>query len=186
MRWHIAAGTTAALTLVVALAAGCGGGSGGAGTNESLAFYPKGPTRQFIVPGDDNTVQEFGREATPAERSQVSGMVEAWLRDRAQGKWGKACRYMHEKTIAYALRVGTEIDQKPVTSCAKALAAIAPGDAARDPGDNIKDGVASLRIGRGHGYAQYHGREGRDWIVSVRKESGGWKISTLIPSERFK
>jgi hypothetical protein len=183
-------GSPAALALLLALAVawmGCGGSSA---TSEAqtdtdpLAGYPKGPTRQFIDPGGDNAVQEYGREATPGERERVSAMVKGWLRAEASGNWGRVCRYLDELNIREAIHFASYTSQNRIHSCGKAVAVLA---SEHDPiRDNIKGGVASLRIGQGHGYAQYHGREGRDWVMPVRREDGRWKLSSLYPLERFK
>jgi hypothetical protein len=177
--------SAASLAAALLVAAGCGSGGATETSKDPLATYPKGPTRQFIAPGADNTVQEFGREATAAERNQVSRMVEAWLRARVMGHWGEVCSYLHRKNAAYAIVTGSEVTGKKLTSCARGLAALTrySGEA---PRDNIKGGVASLRIEAGHGFAQYHGKEGRDWVLPVRREDGNWKISDLYPIERFK
>jgi len=173
--------------LFAAAAAGCGGGDStttAETTKDPLAAYPKGPTRQFIAPGADNVVQEFGREATAAERKQVSKTVEAWLRARVRGEWARACSYLHKKNVADAIEMGSIDTGKHLTSCAQGLAALTRNG--ETPRDNIKGGVASLRIGGGHGFAQYHGKEGRDWIVPVRRDDGFWKIAGFDPIERFK
>lgn len=175
--------------LAVVLAAGCGSGDRGAETTGSaenpLAGYPQGPTREFIVPGGDNVVQEFGTEASPAERRQVSSMIEAWMRARAAGDWDEECRYLHEKKIESAIAAAQQFSQRKV-DCAAALKTLSglPGAASRK--NTMSEPVASLRIGEGHGYAQYHGREGRDWIVAVRRQDGSWKISELEPKDRLK
>lgn len=168
--------------LLIVLVGGCGAGS--ETTGDPLAGYPKGPTREFIVPGGDNAVQEFGREATGAERKQVSDMVEAWLRARADGEWSKACSYLVKKLTAYAVVTGSEVSGKNLKHCSEGLAALTRN--AETPRNNIKGGVASLRVGAGEGYAQYHGTEGKDWILSVEKENGRWKITNLYPLERLK
>jgi hypothetical protein len=179
-----------AVVLLLALAGEASGCGSGGSTSEAetprnpLAGYPKGPTRQFIAPGGDNAVQEFGREAAAAERKQVSKTVEAWLRARVIDEWARACSYMYKKLTAYAIVTGSEVSGKHLTTCAEGLAALTRN--AETPRDPIKGGVASLRIKAGQGYAQYHGKEGRDWILSVQREDGTWKIANLYPLERFK
>jgi hypothetical protein len=175
-----------ALILVVALfVAGCGGGeSTSTVATGSREGYPKGPTRQFLTPGSDNTVQEFGREAAPAERMQASKTVAAWLLARVRGDWAEACSYMHAKIAAQAGRLGSTVTGKHITGCPQGLAAVTRGG--ETPRDNLKSGVASLRIQAGRGYAQYHGKEGRDWVLAVRREHGTWKIADFFPIERFR
>jgi hypothetical protein len=175
------------LLVCVVGAIGCGAGdptSTTEATKDPFAGYPKGPTRQFILPGGDNAVQEYGHEATAAERRQASAVVEAWLRARVRGEWAKACSYLHEESAAYAITTGSEVSGKELTSCAQGYAALVHN--AETPRDNIKGGVASLRIESGHGFAQYHGKEGRDWVLSVVRGSGDWKVASLYPIDRTK
>lgn len=180
-----------ALTLFVALVAGAaigcgeGGSTGGTETAEDpLAGAPPGPTREFIVPGGDNVIQIYGREASASERKQTSAVVEAWLRARVAGEWARACSLLDEKTAAYAQRAASSVTEGHLTSCPKAFAILT-----RQAGparDNIEGGVASLRVDSGLGFAQYHGKEGRDWILAVHREDGSWKVANLYPVDRLK
>ncbi len=175
--------TMLALTLLVSACGGNGSTDGQQPSENPMAGYPKGPTRQFILPGSDNVVQVFGREATAAERKQASSLVQAWLLARVQGEWDAACSYMHERSAASTVEAAESYGNRFET-CPKALAQVTrQGEA---PRDNIKGGVVSLRIESGQGFAQYHGKEGRDWILSMRREDGIWKVADVAPIERLK
>jgi hypothetical protein len=176
--------------LVAAVLAGCGGGdSTTSASNEKTvdwSIYPSGPTRQFIVPGGDNAVQTFGREATPAERKQASAIIAAWMRARAIPNWAKDCSYFSR---GYTKNITTDahsVTHGRVKSCPEALAYFKHA-ASGDYVNTFKGTtVASLRIGEGHGYAQYHGNDGKDWIVPVENNNGEWKVSIATPIDRFK
>lgn len=188
MSWvRLAAPITLSLLLVVVVA-GCGGSAPSTTQAEvgkgQLAGYPKGPTRQFIIPGGDNAVQLFGHEATAAERRQASAIVEGWLRARVRGEWGKACAYMEKRLNSYAVVTGSEVSGNHLTTCARGFAALTHN--AGKPRYNIKGGVVSLRVKGSQGYAQYHGTEGEDWILSMQREGGRWKVANLYPLERTK
>ena len=201
-RWKLVA-IVLALAALTAVA-GCGGGGGtdstsGSGSKEETidwSMYPPGPTRQFIVPGEDNAVQTFGWEATAAERKQATNIITAWMRARAVTDWAKDCSYFSrgfaeeitedahgvspskEKVKSYASG-----KQK---SCAEALAYFGE-EASGDYRNTFGDGpVVSLRIDETHGYAQYHGNDGLDWVAPVARENGEWRISNATPIERFK
>jgi hypothetical protein len=178
-----------AVCALLVLIAGCGGGSATSASEEKTvdwSQYPPGPTRQFIIPGGDNIVQTFGREATPAERAKVSKEVQAWLRARAAGDWAKDCRYLATASVKYAESSASYMAQHKVSSCDKALAVMAVKGQKVSRKYNMAGGVASLRLGEGHGYAQYHGNDGKDWIVPVTREDGEWKIATFDPLDRTK
>jgi hypothetical protein len=191
---NAAAAAAVALLLAVVTAAGCGGGDaakpdrGGDGTEQAMA-YLKGPTRQFIVPGGDNLVQEYGREATVSERMQASSVIQGWMRARAARDWPKVCRYLHRATVKSLLHVvaaRSHAQHVEVRSCADALALWTDELPPRWFVDTMTGPIASLRVGQGHGYGQYHGRGGRDWIVAVRREGPRWKVSELEPKDRLK
>lgn len=175
------------LILTVLFVTGCGDSSSReeAATSKDAAF-PKGPTKQFYVPGEDNAVQLFGDEAAPAVRKRVSGVVQTWMRARAAADWAEDCRYLSQETVEYALNSGTTLGQGKVRDCGEALAIIADRGPKVSRRYNMAGPVASLRLQEGRGYAQYHGDEGRDWIVPVQREGGSWKIGALDPIERFK
>lgn len=175
----------AALAIVAAGCGGSGGGTDAAGTSRDVA-YPNGPTRQFFVPGGDNAVQLYGHEAPPALRERVSDSVQAWLRARAAGRWATECRYLSREIIAVATSGATTVGQHKVRSCAPALAILAVKGQKVSRTYNMAGSVPSLRIAEGRGYAQYHGNDGRDWVVSVEREGGAWKIGTLDPVDRLK
>lgn len=182
----------ALLLVAVIAAAGCGGGSdptGNSGTKEETvdwSMYPPGPTRQFIVPGKDNAVQTFGWEATPAERKEVTKTIAAWMRIRAAKDLKKYCSYFGHAYSAYITRDAHGVSNGKVKNCPQALAFFneeVTGDYRNTFGDGP---VVSLRINTTHGYAQYHGNDGKDYVVPVAKEGGEWKIANGTPIERFK
>ena len=179
------------LLMAALLLAGCGGGGDSTSTASKektvdWSEYPPGPTRQFVVPGGDNAVQTFGREATPAERKQAAAIIGAWMRARAVQDWAKDCSYFGR---GYSKNITTDahgVTNGRVKSCPEALAYF-KHEASGDYVNNFKGTtVASLRIGEGHGYAQYHGTDGKDWIVPVERNDGEWKVSIATPIDRLK
>jgi hypothetical protein len=182
----------AAVSVAVMVAAGCGGGGDSpavSGTGEKTvdwSMYPKGPTRQFIVPGGDNAVQTFGREASPAERRQATATISAWMRARAARDWAKDCSYFSSAYSEELAEDAHRVSEGKVKTCAEALAFFkqqASGNFVNTFGSGP---VVSLRIGEGHGYAQYHGNDGRDWVVGVSKDDGEWKVAIAAPLDRLK
>jgi hypothetical protein len=179
-----------ALLIAVAFTAGCGGGDStqgpSAGAHEAKTPSVSGPSSEFIVPGGDNIVQLFGREATVAERGEASATIQAWMRARVAGEWAKECRYLHRAVVESALHAASNLASRKLDRCPVALAVLAAKGLSGSRTYTMTGPIDSLRIGEGHGYAQYHGRAGRDWIVPVRREDGDWKVSGLEPLDRLK
>jgi hypothetical protein len=183
------------LLLVVALACGAGvmtGCGGGEATGEPPTsakqerLYPwlKGPTREFLIRDGDNAVQTFGREASKAEREQASEVIQPWMKARAAQDWKKDCSYFARSYVHQLVATdATKVTHGKVKTCPQALAYF--GHLASGGYKNTLSGpIASLRIEEGHGYAQYHGNDGHDWVVGVVKENGKWLVSGAAPLGR--
>jgi hypothetical protein len=163
---------------------GCGGGQSSASTTAQKDPYPKGPTRQFYIPGGENGIQIYGHEGTPAERRQASAVLEGWTRARAAKRWAKDCSYLSQtyktslvKKDAYVVTNGQ------VKTCPAALHYFG-SEASGTVGYNMAGPVASLRVGEGRAYAQYHGRGGTDWYVPMERDGNEWKVAVSAPLPR--
>lgn len=182
-----------ALALMAVASSGCGGGSGGAtdAANTESRPYPwvKGPSREFLHPnGGDNIVQTFGREATKAEREQASRVIAAWMRARAVQDWKKDCSYFGPGYRTNITDDAHGVTHGKVKNCPQALAYF-KHEASGDYVDNLDGPIDSLRVGvfkeqLNQGYAQYHGNDGKDWILPVEKEDGRWKVAIASPIGR--
>jgi hypothetical protein len=168
-------------------ALGCGGdASSRTGTgSQSAALYPwlKGPSREFLVPGGDNAVPTFGREATRGERAQASRTIRPWMRARAAKAWARDCSYFSRKFSRTITADAHGVSHGKVRTCAQALAFFG-SEASGDFVDTLAGSVGSLRVEGGQGYAQYHGNDGHDWVVPMDRESGKWKVAAAAPLER--
>jgi hypothetical protein len=185
---------TAALA---AAALGCGGGNSATADTApgKPRLYPwlKGPSREFLVPHGDNVVQTFGREGTAEERAEATALVAGWLRARAARDWKKDCSYFSRGYVGVITKDAHGVTGGRVKSCPEALAYFKQA-ASGDYVDTLRGStVASLRVGKGSagegesaylGYAQYHGNDGRDWIVPLERENGEWKIAHSRPFGR--
>lgn len=182
-----------AAVLPMAGVAGCGSDSSPEAADALAAEtrpYPwlKGPSREFLVPGGDNTVPTFGREGTPRERAEASKMIAAWLRVRAAKDWKRDCSFFSRAYAGFITRDAHGASGGEVRSCPEALEFFKKevGSFANTLGGTI----GSLRVGEGQGtsghigrfaWAQYHGTDGKDWVVPLEWERGEWKIAKSAP-----
>ena len=176
------------LVVMVALATGCGSGDSStvAETSAQSRIYPwlKGPSREFLIREGDNAVQTFGREATKAERDQASRIIAAWMKARAAQNWEKDCSYFSRGTIHSLVDTDARyVTRGKVRTCPQALEYFGH-EASGNYKNNLAGPIDSLRIQEGHGFAQYHGNDGHDWVVAVQRENGKWLISSTTPLGR--
>jgi hypothetical protein len=182
-------GTGIALIFAIVVVSGCGSGESSPvaeTTTKQERLYPwlKGPSREFLIRDGDNAVQTFGREATDAEREQASRVIHRWMEARAAQDWKRDCsyfsrRYVHELVATDA----TKVSRGRVKTCPQALAFFGP-EASGNYKNNLAGPIDSLRVGEGHGYAQYHGNDGHDWVIAVDRERGKWWVSIASPIGR--
>lgn len=173
-----------AALLLLGLIGGCGDGGSATTTAATRPFpYVTGPTRQFLVAGGDNAIQLFGQEASPAERREASRVIHGWMAARADARWRSDCRYLSR---AYRRTLVTDahgVSGGRVTSCPAALRFFG-AKASGNRVNTLTGPIDSLRVGEGHGYAQYHGPHGVDWIVPMDRENGHWKVAIASPVNR--
>jgi hypothetical protein len=181
MKW----GSALAIAAVLAILVGCGGdsatGDPASTASDPLAGYPKGPTREFIVPGGDNAVPLYGREATQSERDQASKVIQKWMVARAARHFTVECRYFSRGYLQTLVAGDAEqVTDGRVTTCPQALAYFGD-DASGDFKNRLGGPIDSLRVGAGQGYAQYHGNDGIDYELPVEKERGRWLVAEAAP-----
>jgi len=185
----------AALVVGLTLLAGCGGDRDSGSSSESsnpLAGYPEGPIREFIIPGGDNAVPEYGREATPRERWQASRVIQKWMRARAARDFGEECRLFSRGYIRALVAEDAEIvSEGEVKTCPQALAYFG-SEASGDFKNTLAGPVDSLRVpgidpaqpASNQGFALYHGKDGTDYVIPVEREDGRWLVAKAAPLSR--
>jgi len=185
---------------VLALFSVFGCGSGNSSSTDATAGtrpYPwlKGPSREFLVPGGDNVVQTFGEEATAKERQRAFRVIDAWMKARAVQDWKTDCSYFsHAYKHSLVTTDAQRVTKGKVTTCPAALAYfghLASGSYK----NNLAGPIDSLRVGENlelvegrqvlGAYAQYHGNDGRDWVIPLEREGDKWKIAKATPIDRM-
>lgn len=186
-----------ALALLVVALSGCGSDSSSAteAAKTESQFYPwiKGPTREFLDPqGGDNVVQTFGKEGTKAEREQATEVIAAWMRARAVQDWKKDCSYFSQGYRREITKDAHGVTNGKVKNCPQALAYF-KHEASGDYINTLDGPIDSLRVGiykgqLNQGWAQYHGNDGKDWIVPVERSGKGepWMVGIASPLDRYK
>ncbi|HEX3041705.1 MAG TPA: hypothetical protein VHP56_06410 [Solirubrobacterales bacterium] len=171
------------------VSAGCGGGGGGqtasstpVPSQRSGPLHPKsqhdsgGGSEQFIVKGADNSVQEFGEEASAAEFEQAARALHGFLDARAERNWAAACDYL-SRGAAQGVR-GADTGSAG-SSCAATLAVLSgkvPSVTLREAA--IAD-VGSLRREGDHGFAIYRGAGGTVYAIPMGRERNTWKVASI-------
>jgi hypothetical protein len=188
MGWGWKGLASAAAALSLCGLASCGGGSG-AGDSQSgaVAFTPHhhddsgGGSAQFITPGADNSVQEYGSEADAAEFEEIAAAFHNFLDARAEEKWAAACSYLAPSTARHYERLVASSGRVKGKSCAGIL----PIVMSRIPVAELREeaaqaDVGAVRVKGQQAFVIYTGPGGSVAADSILKEHGVWRVGSII------
>jgi hypothetical protein len=194
--------------LVAIVAAGCGGGgSDSSSEGNSPESSPSGstknssksgksggakpepgpepkspPSTEFLGKGENGKLATLGREADDEEREEASKVIEESFLAREAGDWEVQCATLSAEVIEQSEKAAAVLGAKQ--GCAKALEAQAeavPEEALANP---MTGPIDVLRTSYGlQAFAFFHGAEGKDYVVPLKKEGGEWKVAALQEQE---
>ncbi len=146
------------------------------------AFHPKphhdsgGGAAQFEVKGADNSVQEFGSEASESEMQAAAAALHGFLDARTERNWAAACGYLSRPTRQGIEGLGGSGGSQ---SCAAALGALS----ANVPRSNLREAaiadVGALRSEGDRAFLIYRGAEEVVYAIAMSREGGEWKVGSL-------
>ena len=142
-----------------------------------------GGAASFREPHADNSIPDFGAEATASERARATAALTAFLNARASGEWPKACPYLARATRTQLERFGGAA-KGASKGCGAALAALSGGDAhsaGSSHAETLAGSVAALRVKGNSAFALYRGPSASKYVMPMVKQGGAWKVGQLAP-----
>jgi hypothetical protein len=137
-----------------------------------------GGAAEFRVPGGDNSVQEFGAEASHSELEEAGAALHGFLDARVAGEWSKACTYLTKPTIESFEQLASRSKGKS-HSCGAIMGALTEGLPKSNLEEAAQAEVGALRVEGDRGFLLYHGARNTDYAISMAKEGGAWKVGAL-------
>jgi hypothetical protein len=157
-----------------------GDGGGGEGSDSASADRDSGGgVEQFVTPGGDNSVQEFGSEADEGELRDAAAVLHAFLDARAAGDWPETCSHLAVEVLESFKRFATESPELRGSECPELLAGAsgpATEDARREAA--VAD-VGAMRVEGDRGYVLYHGAGKTPYAIPMSREGGEWKVAAF-------
>lgn len=157
-----------------------GGPTDGTADGEAGAHRDSGGgAEQFVTPGGDNSVQEFGAEAGESEFEEAAAALHAFLDARAEGDWATTCEYLSTEVLRSFEQFATRSEDLRGKGCPELLASVsgpATEDARREAA--IAD-VGALRADGDQGFLLYRGAEDTPYAIPMAREEGRWKVAAL-------
>lgn len=160
-------------------ASGSGGKASGSSREAAGDFKPEshedsgGGSEQFQTPGGDNSVQEFGEEASGAEFDVAAAALHGFFDARAQGAWGAACA-----NLASGLVESLELGKVRGASCANSLKQITSPEATALRKEAAAVDVGAVRTDDSRGYVLYR-VDGVAYAIPIAVEGEELKLAAL-------
>jgi len=161
-------------------------GKSGSSSPPASDFAPKhhsdsgGGSKQFVVKGGDNSVQEFGEEADTTEFNAAAVALHDFLDARAESNWAAACSYMSKAVVESFEKLAAQAKQVEGEGCAGILEKLTnPAAKGAMKAEAEKANVGSLRIENEQAFVIYTGTSGTVLAMPMANESGDWKVASL-------
>jgi hypothetical protein len=181
------------LAIAAILVGGCGGDSDSSSSSSTTADTTTASTSPDThadpasvetkpggakpTPGFKNAeLAEYGKEAVPAEREAASKVLTENLVARETKDWAGQCASLTPTIVKGVEEEGPAIAGG---SCPERLEEESLGAPAIIFKNTLTGPIAALRVEGNSGYALYHGNDGKDWAMPMKKESDGWKVDSL-------
>ncbi len=134
-----------------------------------------GGARQFMTPGGDNSVPEYGTEASSRDRARAATVLHAYLDSEVVGDWAGACAYLSASMVGYL----ESVSQAGQRECPTVLREINSNASRESLQRAAKVDVGSLRVEGQQGFLIFFGPEQFPFAMPVVEEDGEWRLSAL-------
>ncbi|HXS33721.1 MAG TPA: hypothetical protein VN758_08120 [Solirubrobacterales bacterium] len=172
--------------LAAALLTACGGG-----TNSSSSSSETGPLRitgggsgQFRERGADNSIEEYGHEASRSELEQAASDVHSYLVARVEEDWTQACTYFSKDFRKQLEEEAPHSEQVAGKGCAATVDAYLSPVPRSERYESSKVEAGSLRVKGDTGFIFFNAAapDGGHKLYMAR-EDGSWRIGgNLYPT----
>lgn len=157
--------------------------SGGAGSAAKQHDDSGGGSKQFRVLGNDNSVQDFGKESGSDEFEEAAAALHGFLDARVAGQWAAACDYLASEIAASLEKLAADSGKVKDTGCPSILSKLTnPGAKQGLRAEARKADVGSLRVEGNRGFVLYRGTEGMVLAIPMKRDDGEWKVASLAGS----
>jgi hypothetical protein len=160
--------------------------SSAAEAEEASEFVPEqhddsgGGSDEYRVKGGDNSIQEFGEEATGSEFEEAAAALHNFLDARAAGNWAASCEYLSESFVRSVEQLASRSKELKGAGCGALLKNLTNQAALpllREEAESAD--VASLRREDEQAFLIYRGLEGDIMAISMAIEGGEWKVGSI-------
>ena len=149
------------------------------GAAAPAAASPGAAVGGFRAPKGDNSIPDFGHEASVSQRQLAISSLTAFMRARASSDWPAMCEHL-ARPLHKILEGFARGSKRVLRGCGQQIAATLTGPAS-ERADTLTHGVAALRINGETAFALFYGPSANKYVMPMRNENGSWKMTQLAP-----
>lgn len=138
-----------------------------------------GGSEQYRVKGGDNSVQDFGAEASEEEFDEAAAAVHGFFDARVRGDWEAACSYLASDVTASLKQITGNSEELQGADCATVLETISQGAPQSAFKAAAVADIGSLRVEGERAFVLYRGSGGTVFAMPMKNENGSWKLASL-------
>jgi hypothetical protein len=139
-----------------------------------------GGSAQFRQEGGDNSIPDYGQEASATEREAAADTLHAFFDSMVAHRWEAACAEMSASMLANLERLSeVSKQQEAPEGCAQLLANFSESTPQSTLEEAAIVDVISLRFEDDSGFLIYRGAGGDAYVMPVIKEEGAWRVGAL-------
>lgn len=170
---------TGTLLALLLLAGGCGG-EGDRETEATRATTSAAPSGEAQYEGGEQSIEEFGKEASGDNRRDLLVAFRAYFNAVATEDYAAACSLLSAR-VHEALAQAVRHDARPI-ACATSLAAALSPSATSIARQQGKGRVAKVRIDGDRAFVVFHAPGADSYQLSLNREGNAWKATTVAAS----
>jgi hypothetical protein len=160
-------------------ATGPAGGSASGGSGGSRETGSSGAAA-FIVPQGDNSIPEYGSEASGFQQAEATAALRVYLEARANGDWSTACANMGASARGQ-VEVLAEASKDKAKGCEEAFAALSAYGPVAERANPLVGGLAAFRVKGEKAFALFYGPHDQKYMIPMVSEGGTWKVNQIAP-----
>lgn len=134
----------------------------------------------FLVAQGDNSIPNYGSEASRSELIAATESLGAYLGARAGADWPRACSYLGAQ-VQKQLELLAGASGGGGEGCAAAYAKLGSRIEASDRRSPLVGGLAAFRLEGDKAFALFYGPGEQQYMMPMVSEGGAWKASQLEP-----
>jgi hypothetical protein len=136
----------------------------------------------FVVPGGDNSIQNYGEEQDAEGRAAAMRPIVALYRALEGGDWTEVCStYLSAPNLKQIELLAEKSNQIKGRSCAEILGGLNQSVGRKGP-DTPDGEIVSFRVEDDTGFAIWWGIDGKGYAMPLKSEGGAWKLTALAPT----